>query len=197
MKRKMNSTTNSPSWPTAPKGRRGRKRASEEVLDHVLETDELSAFSDHDHASDEHAAMPDQAGHLEGVGEGEAYSGDALELYLRQMGSISMLSREEEVELADRLETRRRRYRHAAFGNAGILRQVIDTFEQIRAGQLSLDRSVDVVPSQGLTSERIRRQMPHHGGKLVRLLDEAAEQFQKILRVGKPGPRAAIRRAWR
>ena len=38
---------------------------------------------------------------------------DALGLYLRQMGSIPLLTREQELTLAKRLETARRRYRRA------------------------------------------------------------------------------------
>ena len=42
---------------------------------------------------------------------------DALGLYLRQMGAIPLLTREQELALAVRLETKRRRYRHAALSN--------------------------------------------------------------------------------
>src|SRR5437763_808513 len=38
---------------------------------------------------------------------------DALGLYLKQMGSIPLLSRDRELALAIRLEDARRRYRHA------------------------------------------------------------------------------------
>jgi RNA polymerase primary sigma factor len=185
------------SWQTAPapKARRGRKRSTEEVMDPLLETDEVSAFSDHVSHDSDHHLVPDET--LAPVGEGEAYSGDALELYLRQMGSIAMLSREQELALADRLETMRRRYRHAVLANWSILRHVIGTFEEIRAGQLSLDRTIDVFPSHGLTSERIRRQMPHHLGKLARLLEEAVVEFSGLLRAGKSASRARLRRQWR
>src|SRR5215468_10889240 len=38
---------------------------------------------------------------------------DTLGLYLRQMGSIPLLNRKQELDLAQRLETARKRYRHA------------------------------------------------------------------------------------
>src|SRR5262249_52938827 len=48
--------------------------------------------------------------------EGEDGHGadDALGLYLRQMGAIPLLNREQELALARRLETARQRYRRAA-----------------------------------------------------------------------------------
>src|SRR6516162_9029057 len=42
---------------------------------------------------------------------------DALGLYLRQMGSIPLLNRQQELSLAQRLERARRRYRRAALAN--------------------------------------------------------------------------------
>ena len=42
---------------------------------------------------------------------------DALGLYLRQMGAIPLLNRQQELALAERLELHRRRYRHAALAN--------------------------------------------------------------------------------
>src|SRR5207249_4879342 len=61
---------------------------------------------------------------------------DPFGLYLHQMGSIPMLNRQQELELAGRLERLRGRYRHAALCSAKILTQVADTFERIQAGDL-------------------------------------------------------------
>jgi RNA polymerase primary sigma factor len=94
--------------------------------------------------------------------EGSPAADDPLSLYLQQMGSIPLLSRTQELELAQRLERLRARYRHAALWNWDMLAQVMETFEHIRSGELSLDRMVDVVPSLGLTIERIRERLPEH-----------------------------------
>src|SRR5215468_7222840 len=42
---------------------------------------------------------------------------DALGLYLRQMGAIPLLTRQQELDLARRLERARTRYRRAALAN--------------------------------------------------------------------------------
>src|SRR5262245_48939048 len=52
----------------------------------------------------------------EEAAEGQAPD-DALGLYLRQMGAIPLLTRQQELALAQRLERVRRRYRRAALAN--------------------------------------------------------------------------------
>src|ERR1700722_6587527 len=76
---------------------------------------------------------------------------DALGLYLRQMGAIPLLTREQELALAVRLETKRRRYRHAALSSWRTLDAVVETFERVQKGQLALDPSIDVVTTLHLT----------------------------------------------
>lgn len=118
---------------------------------------------------------------------------DALGLYLQQMGSVPLLNREEELELSERLERTRRRYRRAALWNWSVLAQVLDTFEQIRAGQLSLERTIDVVPSQQLDARRVSRRLPGHLTALRRMVEEAKAGFVRILGSKAPASRTRLR----
>ena len=86
--------------------------------------------------------------------------GDALGQYLKEMGEIPLLAREEELALALRLETARRRYRRAALFRWEAIREVVELFTRARAGELMLERQVDVIPSPGLTVERVRTRLP-------------------------------------
>ncbi len=73
----------------------------------------------------------------------DAVSGsDTLSVYLREMGSIPLLRRDEELELAQRLDRSRRRYRRAVLWSWHVVGKAADTFERIRAGALS-HRSLD------------------------------------------------------
>jgi RNA polymerase primary sigma factor len=123
--------------------------------------------------------------------------GDPFGIYLQQMGSIPLLDRQQELELTGRLDRLRRRYRHAALGNATILARVADTFERILAGEQPLDRTIDEVPSLGLTAEKIRSRLPGHLGQLRRLLAEAGEEFGRLLRARSRAERVCRRRAHR
>jgi RNA polymerase primary sigma factor len=130
--------------------------------------------------------------------EDDTSGDDALTVYLKQMGSIPMLTRPQELALAERLETLRNRYRHAALCSGGILAKVVETFARIQAGGLSLERSVDVVPSQKLTAARIAKRLPGHLEQLQLLLDEITADFRQELRAGSLRAAQRARKArWR
>jgi RNA polymerase primary sigma factor len=118
-------------------------------------------------------------------------------LYLQQMGSIPLLNRQQELELTRRLDHLRGRYRHAALCSAVVLARVADTFERIHARELPLERSIDDVPSLGLTAASIRSKLPRQVRKLRKLLAECAEEYQQLLRARSAAERSRRRRAYR
>jgi RNA polymerase primary sigma factor len=123
---------------------------------------------------------------------------DALGLYLRQMGAIPLLSRDQELALAQRLETARRRYRHAVLSTWVTLQQVVDTFERVRAGTLAIDPTIDVVASLNLTRERILARIPHNLRTLRKVLSTVPADFRVLLRTTTPVARARVRhKLWR
>jgi RNA polymerase primary sigma factor len=123
---------------------------------------------------------------------------DALGLYLRQMGAIPLLSREQELALAKRLENKRNRYRRSALLNWRTLHKVVETFERIQAGQLPIDPNIDVVTTLNLSRDKILARMPHNLKTLNRLLERARTRFTDFLRERTNGRRARMRRElWR
>jgi RNA polymerase primary sigma factor len=98
---------------------------------------------------------------------------DALGLYLRQMGSIPLLERDEELEMAQELETVRRRYRRAALWHWTAIAEVVRTFEAVEAGEVLLERVIDVFPGLGLTAKAVRVRLPRHLPQLRQLLHES------------------------
>lgn len=125
-------------------------------------------------------------------------SDDALGLYLKQMGAIPLLNRADELRLATRLESARRRYRRAALANWFILERVMTTFRRIKAGEQALDPMIDVVQSMGLTRERILARLPHNLRTLDRVATTVRRDFADYLRarsqVTKRQLRTALRR---
>ncbi|HKI35929.1 MAG TPA: sigma-70 family RNA polymerase sigma factor [Gemmataceae bacterium] len=168
----------------------------EELRDGVLEDDEVLHGAEEpreEGLTTETEADPATAP----AAEEDGHSADGLTLYLKQMGSIPLLNRQQELELVTGLDTSRRRYRHAAFWNWGVLARVVDTFERVRSGDLSLDRTIDVVPSLGLTAEHIRKRLPRHLGRLRRLRQAAVLAFEETLRARSRAERSGLRRALR
>jgi RNA polymerase primary sigma factor len=146
-----------------------------------------------DEATEEAASAPTEA--LEG--EDAHAPDDALGLYLRQMGAIPLLSRDQELALAERLELKRRRFRHAAMMNWRTLAAIVETFERVRAGQLALDPTIDVVTTLGLSRERILQRMPHNLKTMHKLIEAADADFRS-LRAGSSASQNRMRRdLWR
>jgi RNA polymerase primary sigma factor len=122
------------------------------------------------------------------VGGNGVAADHALGLYLRQMGSIPRLDRQQEGELARCVERLRQRYRHAALCSWPVLNRLVEQFTAIEAGLLRLDRHIDEVPSLGVSCERVRQRLPEHLAELRRLVQESAQQRQD---------RSARREDWR
>jgi RNA polymerase primary sigma factor len=120
---------------------------------------------------------------------------DALGLYLRQMGAIPLLDRDQERELAERLEFRRTRYRHAALMNWRTLGLVVHTFERVQAGTLPIDPTIDVVTTLGLTREQILKRIPVNLLTLRRLLKTADGEFRQLQQATNAAERRPLRRA--
>ncbi len=123
---------------------------------------------------------------------------DALGLYLRQMGAIPLLNRKQELHLAQQLEMRRSRYRHAALSSWRTLAKVVEAFDRVLHGDLALDPTIDVVNTLGLTRENILKRMPHHIPTMRTLVREADADFRDMLKATSAASRARLRRQlWR
>jgi RNA polymerase primary sigma factor len=128
---------------------------------------------------------------------------NTLPIYVKQMGAIPLLTRDQELALAQRLEHLRQRYRRAGLCNWSVLARVVETYEKIKAGQLSLERTMEVAPSRGLTADRVRALLPRHLTKLRRLVRDAVGEpwrpsrtrGQKVCRQDRRADRRELRQA--
>jgi RNA polymerase primary sigma factor len=149
---------------------------------------------DEEPPADQEADGLDEAAAVAEVEEDPHAPDDALGLYLRQMGAIPLLTREQELALATRLENKRRRYRHAALCSWRTLDAVVETFEKVQKGQLALDPTIDVVTTLHLTRENILKRMPHNLRTLRHLLDMSEGDFRVYQRTTSASSRSRLRR---
>lgn len=119
---------------------------------------------------------------------------DALGLYLRQMGSIPLLSRGQELALAQRLERARARFRRAVLFSWLTLDKVQNVFERILRGDMPIDPNVDIVTSHGLTREGILARMPLNLKTLNKVLSGAIIDFKALQRTRTVSGQARLRR---
>ena len=120
---------------------------------------------------------------------------DALGLYLRQMGAIRLLNKDQEQTLAKRLDVRRARFRQAALTAAHVLGRARHTFERVATGQTPLDPTIDVYsdPRMALARQQIIDRMKPHLETVKHLLLKEAREF-----ADRPGPTASaeVVRSW-
>ncbi|MCC6418101.1 MAG: sigma-70 family RNA polymerase sigma factor [Gemmataceae bacterium] len=141
------------------------------------------------------AGDDEAAAHMEEADEGTNGPDDALGLYLRQMGAIPLLNRNEELALARKLELARQRYRRAALSNWLTLVRVADVFERVQAGKLALDPTIDVVTSLGLSRNQIVARMPHNLRTLRHVLTASGATFKMLRRTMSAAGRHRVRRS--
>ena len=72
---------------------------------------------------------------------------DPVKMYLREMGQISLLSREEEVRLAKEIEAAENQYCQAAFGLKLARNKVLDVANRILSKEINIEEFIDEEPS--------------------------------------------------
>ncbi len=107
---------------------------------------------------------------------------DPIRMYLSQMASVPLLSREEEVALAKKIEITRKRFRRSVLTCDFALRATVDTLSKVHQGQLPFDRTIKVSLTERLTKEQIQARMPHNLNTLNHLLEANRRDFDRQIR---------------
>jgi RNA polymerase primary sigma factor len=140
-----------------------------------------NSHSDDDRSSDEDGPQ------LSIAEETERWSDDPIRMYLTQMAEIPLLTREQEISLAKKIEVTRKRFRRTVLGCDFAMQGTIDTLNKVYDGTLPFDRTIKVSLTEQLTKEQIMARMPHNLRTLAHLLSENRQDFR--LMVSKKLPR--------
>ncbi|NBR05911.1 MAG: RNA polymerase sigma factor RpoD [Planctomycetes bacterium] len=106
---------------------------------------------------------------------------DPVRMYLTQMGEIPLLKREQEINLAKKIEVTRKRFRRKVLECDGAMNQVVDTLKRVHSGELPFDRTIKVSLTENLEKDKILQRMPHNLRTLERLMEQNQEDFNKIM----------------
>jgi RNA polymerase primary sigma factor len=106
---------------------------------------------------------------------------DPVRMYLTQMGEIPLLTREQEIALAKKIEVTRKRFRRKVLECDYALASVVETLKRVHDGELPFDRTVKVSVTENLEKDQILHRMPHNLRTLERLMEQNIQDFEKSL----------------
>jgi RNA polymerase primary sigma factor len=117
---------------------------------------------------------------------------DPVRMYLTQMGEIPLLTREQEINLAKKIEVTRKRFRRKVLECHYALAVVVDVLEKVNEGQLPFDRTVKVSVTENLEKEQILGRMPHNLKTLRHLMECNVRDFRNFVREREATPREGM-----
>lgn len=129
--------------------------------------------SEEDLVEDDKSAFVDEAPKL---------SDDPLRMYLAQMSRIGLLTRDQEIALAKKIEVTRKRFRRTVLSSRFGMEQTVETLIQVYQGELPFDRTIKVSLTERLTKEQILARMPHNLRTLTQLLHQSRNDFRLLIR---------------
>jgi RNA polymerase primary sigma factor len=104
-------------------------------------------------------------------------SSDPIRMYLSQMSNIPLLTRDEEIRLAKKIELTRKRFRRNLLRSFSALEATVKTLERVHQGELPFDRTIKVSLTERLTKEQVQARMPHNLPLLRHLMRGQQEDF--------------------
>jgi RNA polymerase primary sigma factor len=108
-------------------------------------------------------------------------SSDPIRMYLSQMANIPLLTREEEIRLAKKIELTRKRFRRNLLRSFFALDATAKTLERVQSGELPFDRTIKVSLTERLTKEQIQARMPHNLPLLQQLMARQKQDFAVLI----------------
>lgn len=104
---------------------------------------------------------------------------DPVRMYLTQMGEIPLLSREEEISIAKRIEHSRLAFRRKTLESDYCASQVVDILQQVHEGTLSFDRTMKISTSENLIRSVIKSRMDENIQTVNKLLKQNRAFYKK------------------
>ncbi|QEH33023.1 RNA polymerase sigma factor SigA [Aquisphaera giovannonii] len=146
----------------------------------------LLAAGIEDEPEDELAEEPDEAEELEltpeEIDDLSRRIDDPVRMYLTQMGEIPLLTRDQEINLAKKIEVTRRRFRRKVLECHFALALVVDVLKKVNDGDLPFDRTVKVSVTENLEKDQILGRMPHNLKTLDHLMECNVRDFRSFVR---------------
>jgi RNA polymerase primary sigma factor len=150
-------------------------------------TDSVSEIEDDD--------IDDEVDDLLSGEDAESWSDDPVRMYLTQMGEIPLLTRQQEIALAKRIELTRARFRRTVLECDYVMQSAFRVLRRVSEGDLPFDRTVQVSVTDRLEKDQILGRLPQNLQTLEVLLKRNRRDYQ--LATSKSRSAGQRRSAWR
>ncbi|MEY4178934.1 MAG: hypothetical protein RLY70_2508 [Planctomycetota bacterium] len=126
--------------------------------------------------------------------DNESWSDDPVRMYLTQMGEIPLLTRQQEIHLAKKIEVTRRRFRSKLLECDYVIQAAFKVLRRVHKGELPFDRTVQVSVTDRLEKDQILGRLPHNLRTLEVLLKRNRRDY--LSAVSKKETEAKREQAW-
>ena len=103
--------------------------------------------------------------------ETQKRSDDPVRMYLTQMGEIPLLTRDEEIFLAKRIELTRKQFRRKVLASDLAISSAVEILRQVECGELPFDRTMKICISENLAKGTIIKRAPENLGTAEKLIE--------------------------
>ena len=169
-----------------------------ELLDES-EVDRREAFADGEEEEVPAEKEEEEKAEAEELESGSRRIDDPVRMYLTQMGQIPLLTREQEINLARKIEMTRMHFRRRVLESDYCIQQATEILHQVRDSDLPFDRTMKVSTAENLSKETITERMPSNLGTIQKIIVGNQNEWQIIRNPRTPpsGQRKARRSLWR
>lgn len=105
---------------------------------------------------------------------------DPVRMYLTQMGEIPLLSRDEEIRLAKKIELTRMAFRQKVLESDYCASLAVEILQQVHEGRLPFDRTMKISTSEHAAKTRISERIPVNLETVRKLMEKNEEDWQQL-----------------
>ncbi len=105
---------------------------------------------------------------------------DPVRMYLTQMGTIPLLTRDEEIRLAKKIETTRMIFRRRTLESDFAMSEAVKILEQVHSGELPFDRTMRISTAETNAKEKIASRIPYNLETIKKLLELNRQDWEAM-----------------
>ena len=122
---------------------------------------------------------------------------DPVRMYLTQMGEIPLLSREQEIALAKKIELSRMLFRRKVLESDYSMEQASSILEQVSDGALPFDRTMRISTANHSAKTSVNKRIPQNLGTVRKIMARDLEEWRIIQTASEPDVIKQVRNAMR